>query len=66
MLFFAPERMGSITQRQRKGKSIGYTAQIRLKQGGKVVYNEVKTFDRRQAAWLMKRGKEPAQGCTKS
>ncbi len=55
--------MGSITQRERKDKSIRYTAQIRLKQGGKVVYNEVKTFDRRQAAaaWLTKREKELAQ-----
>lgn len=55
--------MGAITQRERKDESIGYTAQIRLKQGGKVVYNEVKTFDRRQAAaaWLTKREKELAQ-----
>lgn len=55
--------MGTISARERKDKSIGYTAQIRLKDGGKVVYTESKTFDRRQAAqsWLDKRERELAQ-----
>lgn len=49
--------MGTITQRVRKDGSIGYTAQIRLKQGGAVVFTEAKTFERRPAAasWLEKR-----------
>jgi integrase len=55
--------MGTISPRERKDKSIGYTAQIRLKQGGKVVYTQSKTFDRRQAAesWIEKRERELAQ-----
>lgn len=55
--------MGTITQRARKDGSIGYTAQIRLKQGGAVVFTEAKTFDRRQAAasWLERRERELAQ-----
>lgn len=55
--------MGTITQRARKDGSIGYTAQIRLKEGGTVVHTEAKTFDRRQAAssWLEKRERELAQ-----
>lgn len=55
--------MGTITQRVRKDGSIGYTAQIRLKQGGAVVFTEAKTFDRRPAAasWLEKRERELAQ-----
>ncbi|MGX0937100.1 hypothetical protein ACUXQ2_003173 [Cupriavidus metallidurans] len=36
-------------QRVRKDGSIGYTAQIRLKQGGGVMFTEAKTFDRKQA-----------------
>ncbi|WP_255504136.1 hypothetical protein [Cupriavidus sp. UME77] len=46
--------MGNILQRERKDESIGYAAVIRLKQGGKVVLTETKTFDRRQAAatWM--------------
>ncbi|CAG2140005.1 Uncharacterised protein [Ralstonia mannitolilytica] len=55
--------MGTITERKRRGGSIGYTAQIRLKERGVVVYTEAKTFDRAQAAsaWLKKREKELAQ-----
>ncbi|MBB2928343.1 tyrosine-type recombinase/integrase [Paraburkholderia silvatlantica] len=55
--------MGTITQRARKDGSIGYTAQIRLKEGGRVVFTEAQTFDRRQAAqsWLDKRERELAQ-----
>ncbi|WP_405126777.1 tyrosine-type recombinase/integrase [Ralstonia pseudosolanacearum] len=52
--------MGTITERKRRDGSIGYTAQIRRKEGGAVVYTEAKTFDRAQAAraWLTKREKE--------
>lgn len=55
--------MGTITERVRKDKSIGYTAQIRLKEGGRVVHTEAKTFDRKPAAqaWLDKRERELAQ-----
>ncbi|WP_064577164.1 site-specific integrase [Cupriavidus gilardii] len=55
--------MGTITQRQRKDGSIGYTAQIRLKRDGAVVFTEAQTFDRRQAAasWLEKRERQLAQ-----
>jgi integrase len=55
--------MGTITTRTRSDKSIGYTAQIRLKRGGKVIHTEAKTFDRRPAAeaWMTKRERELAQ-----
>lgn len=55
--------MGTISPRVRKDKSIGYTAQIRLKEAGKVVYTQSKTFDRRAAAesWIDKRERELAQ-----
>jgi hypothetical protein len=38
--------MGSPTPRKRKDGSIGYMAQVRVKQKGKVVHSETKTFDR--------------------
>jgi hypothetical protein len=49
--------MRTITERKRRHGSIGYTAQIRRKQGGSVVYAEAKTFDRASAAraWFAKR-----------
>lgn len=52
--------MGTITARKRADKSIGYTAQIRIKEAGKIIHTESKTFDRRQvaAAWLKKRETE--------
>lgn len=52
--------MGTISERKRRDGSIGYTAQIRRKQGGVIVYTEAKTFDRAPAAraWLVKREKE--------
>jgi len=55
--------MGTITPRKRKDGSIGHTAQIRLKKGGKVIYTEAETFDRRSAAeaWLKKRERELAE-----
>jgi len=55
--------MGTISVRERKDKSIGYTAQIRLKRAGRVVYSEARTFDRKAAAaaWIAKREKELAR-----
>ena len=55
--------MGTITARKRKDSTVGFTAQIRLKKDGAVVYTEAKTFDRRPAAaaWLTKREKELAE-----
>ena len=52
--------MGTITARKRADKSIGYTAQIRIKENGKIIHSESKTFDRQQAAsaWIKKRETE--------
>lgn len=49
--------MGTITPRKRSDGTTGYTAQIRIKRGGKVVHSESETFDREQAAriWMAKR-----------
>lgn len=54
--------MGSIVTRKRKDGTFGHTAQIRLKDGGKVIYSESQTFDRKPAAqaWLKKREAELA------
>ena len=52
--------MGTIVARKRKGgRTTGYTAQIVIKRGGRIVHREAKTFDRRPAAaeWLEKREK---------
>lgn len=55
--------MGTITTRKRANGTAGYTAQVRIKQGGKVVHSEAQTFDRKAAAaaWLKKRETELAQ-----
>lgn len=55
--------MGTITTRKRSDGTLGYTAQIRLKKGGKLIYSEAQTFDRKAAAaiWLKKRETELAQ-----
>jgi len=49
--------MGTIIARKRKDGSTGYTAQIVIKRGGKIVHRESQTFDRKQAAniWIGKR-----------
>lgn len=49
--------MGTIIARKRKDGSTGYTAQIVIKRGGKIVHRESQTFDRKQAAttWLGRR-----------
>lgn len=55
--------MGTITARQRKDGSTGYTVTLRLKKAGKVIHSETGTFDREQAAkaWMKKRETELAQ-----
>ncbi len=55
--------MGSITVRKRKDGSAAYTAQIRVMQKGKTVYQESQTFDRKTTAqaWLKKRESELAE-----
>lgn len=55
--------MGTILARKRKDGTKGYTALIRIKKAGKVIYSETETFDREQAAkaWMKKRETELAQ-----
>jgi integrase len=52
--------MATIVPRKRKDGSIGYLAQIIVKRQGKVVHQESRTFDRRQAAaaWSVRREEE--------
>lgn len=52
--------MGTITPRKRADGTTGYTVQIRIKRGGKVVHSESETFDREPAAriWMVKREDE--------
>lgn len=52
--------MGTILTRKRKDGTTGFTAQIVKKSGGKVIWHEAQTFDRRQAAiaWLARREAE--------
>lgn len=54
--------MGTIVSRKRKDGTLGHTAQIRIKDGGKVIHSESQTFDRKPAAlaWLKKRETELA------
>ena len=54
--------MGTIVSRKRKDGSLGHTAQIRIKQEGRLVFSESQTFERRPAAlaWLKKRETELA------
>ncbi len=55
--------MGTITQRKRSDGSAAYTAQIRLKTGGRITHSEALTFDRRALAveWLRRREAELQQ-----
>lgn len=55
--------MGTITQRKRGNGSAAYTAQIRIKSGGKITHSEAQTFDRRALAveWLRRRETELQQ-----
>lgn len=55
--------MGTISTRSRKDGTLAHTAQIRIKQGGRIVHTEAQTFDRRTAAaqWLKMREAELAE-----
>ena len=52
--------MGTITKRKRADGTQSYTAQIRLKHGGKLVHNETQTFSRLVLAtdWMRRREHE--------
>ncbi|MCU1718689.1 site-specific integrase [Pseudomonas sp. 5P_3.1_Bac2] len=54
--------MGTITQRKNKSGQTKYTAQIRLRRGGVVVYQESQTFERKASAqaWVKRRETELA------
>lgn len=54
--------MGSILARKRQDGTTGYTALIRLKKAGKVIFSQTETFDREAAAkaWMKKREAELA------
>ena len=54
--------MGTITTRRRKDGTEGHTAQIRIKQDGRIIQTESQTFDRKPAAqtWLKNREAELA------
>lgn len=49
--------MATITARKRQDGTTAYTAQIRIKRHGKIVYQETKTFDRKRLAesWANRR-----------
>jgi integrase len=52
--------MGTILARKRLDGTMGYTVSIRLKEAGKVIFSQSKTFDREAAAksWMKKRETE--------
>lgn len=52
--------MGTIVERPRADGSTAYLARVRIKKGGKVVFERFETFDRRKAAsaWINKLEKE--------
>lgn len=52
--------MATITARPRKDGTVGYTAQIKIKRGGKVIFSLAQTFDREAAANTWAKKKEAA------
>ena len=44
--------MGTIISRKRTDGTVGHTAQILIKRGGKIVHREAKTFERKLVAKL--------------
>jgi len=52
--------MATIVARPRKDGSVGYTAQIKIKRDGKVVFSQAQTFDREAAAKAWAKKKEAA------
>ncbi|MEE4709132.1 tyrosine-type recombinase/integrase [Pseudomonas alliivorans] len=55
--------MGTIRQRRRGDNTIAFSAQIRINQDGRTVYQETQTFDRKQVAqaWIKRRETELAE-----
>jgi len=55
--------VGTITKRLNKSGQVKYTAQIRLRRKGVIVYQESQSFDRKQVAraWMTRREAELAQ-----
>ena len=55
--------MGTIVGRPRKDGTVAYTAQVKVRRGGKILFSQAATFDREAAAkvWLTKREKELAK-----
>ena len=55
--------MGTISARPRKDGTMGYTAQIKIKRGGRVIFSLAQTFDRKVAtkAWMARREQELAR-----
>lgn len=55
--------MGTIIERERATKGTRYTAQVRIKRGGKIVHRENETFNSRKMAqtWIDKREKALAK-----
>ena len=55
--------MGTIVSRPRKDGTVGYTAQVVIKRGGRVVFSKAATFDRRAAAetWIKRKEAEMAK-----
>lgn len=50
--------MASITPRKNKDGSTSYKAQVRIRRGGKIVHQETRTFERRQAAQIWSKRRE--------
>jgi integrase len=50
--------MATIVARPRKDGTIGYTAQIKIKRGGKIIFSQAQTFDREAAAHTWAKKKE--------
>ena len=55
--------MGTIVGRPRKDGTIGYTAQIKIKREGRIVFSKAETFDREAAAkaWIKRKEAELAK-----
>lgn len=55
--------MPTIIARQRADGTVGYTAQIRINRGGRLVFSQAQTFDRESAAkaWVKKKEAELAK-----
>lgn len=52
--------MGTIVARPRKDGSLSYTAQIKIKRGGRVVFSQAQTFDKESTArkWMDRKEKD--------